>query len=374
MKKALLTVFLVAVAGLVLLHVLTHEPPAEPIMQTPDTPAPPPDCSRYRPPERDWSQRCPNRHCVAWETALDDRLWRDSIWDKSCRCAYEPMVDHPEIARAARPKSAEQLREEIAAAEQGAPQKPADAAAARRMILERTGVAAWPARERLVFARVCHNQPRGSGRLLGILVHDELVGVFRLAVWVPERTGRLPAVVALHGHGENAEVALERRNAENFVAAGYVFASPTSRCITGDAVTVEHEITERFLTAGYSFLAVRTYELALVRRVLAGLDFVDETRLGLLGHSSGAMLVNALMHADDFGFRAAVSDRSGPYLNRNPDGLYLDTLTPALSPLADYLADPRTSRVPLLAQPYGFPDGPKPAIEFFDHHLNNGPS
>lgn len=213
-----------------------------------------------------------------------------------------------------------------------------------------------------------------------LLVDDPLVGTLQARLlWPLDTVAPVPAVLALPGHPFTDAVDLEflaDQHGEALSRAGHAVLVPTVRAY--DAWHAEDAATVALCCAGTSLLAVRHYETLVLQRLLR--DLQERGRLGRLavvGHSGGSVLGRSLLrHAS--GFDAAVFDFAGEYAwglpcdDEQGSPLCLQEEThPGLHPLRRQLADgdlvPWT--LPVLEQPYGYPDGPDQVLDFLAEQL-----
>jgi hypothetical protein len=176
------------------------------------------------------------------------------------------------------------------------------------------------------------------GRLWGIVAH-------------PEGAGPFPTVIGIHGHTEDAEEWMISRGGFDLVNRGYAVIFPTMRA--NESAQHELLVTETLLRADLSFAGLRIYEHLLTLRYAAALDVVDRCRVGMMGHSGGAVLGNATIRAAA-GVSAWVSDLSSGYYLGGPQGGWGDETSPGLYALADLINDFATAPMPVFEVGYNF--------------------
>jgi hypothetical protein len=176
------------------------------------------------------------------------------------------------------------------------------------------------------------------GRLWGILAH-------------PEGPGPFPTVVGIHGHTEDATEWMLNRGGFDLVNRGYAVIFPTMRANRAD--DDENLVTETLLRADLSFGGLRIYEHLLTLHYVAGLPLVDRCRIGMMGHSGGAVLGNATIRVSG-GLSAWVSDLTSEYYVGPPQGGWTDETSPGLHALHSLINDFSTASMPVLEVGYNF--------------------
>ncbi len=198
-----------------------------------------------------------------------------------------------------------------------------------------------------------------------MLLSDPIVGTFEALLLVPDSPGPHPAVLALHGHGEDARAFHNLRFGQDYPAAGFAILMPTARVSNFDAD--EDRVARELLRNGLTFMSVRIYEALLGLRYLSAHEDVDPARIALVGHSGGASAANLVARVADrvpgVALAALVSDFTDTYAGAGP-GWLLDAAAPGLHPWHPAISDLSLMKVPVLRLPYGFPDGPDPIFEF----------
>lgn len=200
-----------------------------------------------------------------------------------------------------------------------------------------------------------------------LFISGPLIGVFEALLLVPNGPGPFPAIVAAHGHGDNAKSFRDFYYGAYYARRGYVVLIPTFR--VDDADEHEDEMSREFLTQGFALASMRIYETLVCRKLLRSLPFVNANRIGLIGHSGGSVNSNVTIRIEP-GFAAYVSDHTHTW-SANPRDPCYDGVVPALYPYHALINDFSTSSVPVLRVPYEFPNGPTGIVEFFDAHLKN---
>lgn len=238
-------------------------------------------------------------------------------------------------------------------------------------------------------------------RQLELLIEDPFVATthpIQALLLLPEGPGPHPAVVAMPGHHELAADHRDRRYGKYFPQHGYALLILSPRAY-GDEATEDH-VSQTLLCEGFTFLGLRIYEALLGLRYLRWRPDIDANRVGLIGHSGGSVVLNALVRIDSTA-GALVTDLTSQYLlfSNHPDandqtlclgecyGTYLvDETAPGVFPYAQKINDFSTVSIPVLQLPYGYgdpalnpefppppdPDDPErygPLFQFFDNEL-----
>ena len=189
-------------------------------------------------------------------------------------------------------------------------------------------------------------------------LEDPYIGRLRGIAARPEGDGPFGVVVAIHGHHESAEVWLAGRQAAILLDAGYAIVAPTLR--VNDAGTMETEVTRTLLGAGFSFAGLRVYEHLLAMRYAASIPELDRCRMGLLGHSGGAVAANVTLWVDP-GIRGLITDLQSNYFVGDHQYI-LDETAPGLYRLSTFINDFEQSPVPALLVPYNFETADSPPV------------
>ncbi len=198
-----------------------------------------------------------------------------------------------------------------------------------------------------------------------VLFSDPIVGTFEALLLVPDSPGPHPAVLALHGHGEDARGFHTLQFGRDYPGAGFAILMPTARVSNFDAD--EDLVTRELLRNGLTFMSVRIYEALLGLRYLSAHEDIEPARIALVGHSGGASAANLVARVADrvpgVALAALVSDFTDTYSGSGAKWL-LDATAPGLYPWYPAVADFSVMEVPSLRLRYGFPDGPDPIFEF----------
>jgi len=122
-----------------------------------------------------------------------------------------------------------------------------------------------------------------------LMFTDPQVGNFSALLLVPKGTG-LPAIVGLHGHGDSKEIFKRDYFGEKLAKEGFVVIMPSFRAM--ECGEEEKNISEELLLNGFTLMGMRIYETQLLVEYLKGQDFVDSSRIGIIGHSGGGETTN----------------------------------------------------------------------------------
>lgn len=206
-----------------------------------------------------------------------------------------------------------------------------------------------------------------------LLFTDPYVGTFQGILLLPPGDGPFPAVVALHGHLDSAEVFQDQYNGRAFPGRGMAILMLTSRAT--DTALCEHTATRRLLLNGFTLVSLRVYETALALRYLRHRSDIDGVRIGLIGQSGGSVASNLTIRVLPDAFRAYVSDANGSYVNGTwgeSGSELLDETAPALFGYHVLVNDFSSAGIPVLSAPYAYasgPDGIVRILDFFESHL-----
>jgi len=196
-----------------------------------------------------------------------------------------------------------------------------------------------------------------KGRHEVLALDDPWIGRFEVIVLLPEGPGPHPAIVVHPGHFEDARSHRDQRYSKAIVDAGIAMAILTPR--TNDSHPTENNLSLELLRRGTSFMSIRLYELWLIRKLMRCRSDIDPQRVGLLGHSGGAVVANMAIRIDKE-WSAYVADLTGDYLNWDADrGTVMDETVPRAHPYFSYVNNFDTSPVPMVMLPYEYGDGSK---------------
>jgi len=132
-----------------------------------------------------------------------------------------------------------------------------------------------------------------------LVFSDPYVGSFEGLLMYPEGQSGLPAIIALHGHSDSPQTFYERTLRKKGPGEGFALLIPSCRALCSE--NAEHVVTEKLLVNGFTVQGLRLYETLLMLKYLQYLDhesgLVDSARVGLIGHSAGAVSVILAMRA-----------------------------------------------------------------------------
>jgi hypothetical protein len=206
-----------------------------------------------------------------------------------------------------------------------------------------------------------------DGRQIQWALQDPYVGTMEVLLLLPPGEGPWPAVVVHPGHMEHAAFHRDTRFGADFPAANMALAILTPRA--NDSFPVEDRVSRNLVQNGFSFIALRVYELLLVKKALRCRADIDGSRIGLLGHSGGAVVGNLAVRVDT-SWNAYVGDLTGDYLDWDSNSrTAIDELAPHVFPLWELINDFKTAEVPVLMLPYGFGETSDAMLAFYREHL-----
>ncbi len=199
-----------------------------------------------------------------------------------------------------------------------------------------------------------------------LLFEDEEVGRFDVLILVPKgKPMPLPAIIALHGHGEDSTAFRDKYMGIDLLKAGFVVIMPTLRQMGPEDARVSKEL----LLNGFTLMGIGVYESALLLKYLQYLDYVDNERIGIIGHSGGSTVAILLTRLTS-GIKGIVRDTCIDFMDdRTVIGLHCETI-PHLSYYRDTINSTEFLSASVLhAASYGFENETNSIIEFFKKHL-----
>lgn len=243
----------------------------------------------------------------------------------------------------------------------------------RSVLLARLGIAFLMEEfdERVLIATTVATADGGAGYSeRHLLLKDPWVGTFEAYLLVPNGEGPFPAVVALHGHDETAQLYRETYHGNDYPAAGYAILFLTGRVLgTGDGAMKEHKVSLDLLTSGYTLMGLRVYEAILGLKYLRHLAVIDSQRIGIIGHETGSSTANLAIRVEP-GFKACVTDRQTDYAQWAAAFSIVNSESiPDLYPYSALVNDFTTSAAPVLVTLDKYPEGMEPIYQFFDSSM-----
>jgi hypothetical protein len=185
-----------------------------------------------------------------------------------------------------------------------------------------------------------------------VVVSDPEVGDFDGLVLEPPGSGRVAAVVGLHGHLDTPAVFADRYLGAQLAAAGFLVLIPQLRAMDcAGTFGPELGVSRALLEHGFTLIGLRAYETALMAKYLRALDRVDPARIGLLSHSGGSSTGEVAVWLTDQ-FAAHVIDYHQDWRNRCGyfGSLHCETV-PELFRLGTTLGDDTRAPLPRLRVP-----------------------
>jgi hypothetical protein len=194
-----------------------------------------------------------------------------------------------------------------------------------------------------------------------LLLTDPWVGTFPALLLLPTSPGPHPAILGVPGHSDTPWTFADAQFGRLLASRGHAVLVILLR---GNGSDLWEDFTaRRFLLDGFSFMTVRVYETLLGLKVLQSRTDIDAQRIALMGHSGGSVSNHLALRLSP-GFAGGIFDLSSTWNGRMEGDVLLDEVSPELYVLKDLLNDLRTAAVPTLEEPYGYPRGPGPVLEF----------
>ena len=182
-------------------------------------------------------------------------------------------------------------------------------------------------------------------------LEDPYVGRLRGVTILPDGEGPFPTIVVAHGHTEADWEWIQEFDGWELTRRGFAVVVPTLR--VNEAGLAESDVTMWLLRNGMSFAGVRVYEHLLAQKYAASLPEVDPCRMGLVGHSGGAVTSNLTIRVS-VGFRSLVTDLISDYYTPMPGGLILDETAPRLNSLRRQINNFEVTHRPILQLGYNY--------------------
>ncbi len=202
-----------------------------------------------------------------------------------------------------------------------------------------------------------------------LLFTDPEVGSFSVLLLIPKQKEiSYPAIIGLHGHGGDNISFKNGYFGKDLAEAGFIVILPSFRAM--DCLEVPEEtITQELILNGFTLMGLRIYETSLLIKYLKYKDFVDNDRIGIMGHSGGSDVayLTSIINQD---LRALVFD-----FYPKPDSLcegkvHCETI-PGLAYYKEQINDPSTLKIPSQKFEYGYPEenDKEEVINFFREKL-----
>jgi len=203
-----------------------------------------------------------------------------------------------------------------------------------------------------------------------LLFDDPYVGRFAALLLVPRGPGPFPAVVALPGHDRGPWEFCTEFDCAGLTEAGYVVLVLQLRA--DESEDLEHRVASHLLREGFNLAGLHVYEALQLWRYLRTLPEVDGQRIGLLGHSGGAIIANLAVHVVD-GFQVLVTDTTAMFTEDMSGGLLCAT-SPELYPFHPQVSELDSGWAPAQLFEYGFPEGQDAVLSVLARYLKSGGS
>ena len=197
-------------------------------------------------------------------------------------------------------------------------------------------------------------------------LEDPYIGPFQGILLTPNTAGPHPAIVAVHGHSDNANSFMHNYGGMDYPERGYAIFMITVRARCGDRP--EHVASRKLLLDGFALIGLRVYKSLLSVNFLRSLDDIDPDAIFLIGHSAGSVdgNITRIIGGEDY-FSAYVSDETSQnYCTLGPNDDFRDETAPAISPFSFLVSPAKEYSVPVMQEPYGYPDGIDNVIQFFN--------
>ncbi|HCP45643.1 MAG TPA: hypothetical protein DIU15_06360 [Deltaproteobacteria bacterium] len=219
--------------------------------------------------------------------------------------------------------------------------------------------------DRALGVTVLDSYPGPDRREELLLFHDPYVGRFASLMLTPTGQGPFPAIVALPGHDRGPREFCVEFHCSGLLEAGYAVIVLQLRA--DESASLEHRVASHLLREGFSLAGLHVYEALLLWRYLRSLSTIDGTRIGLMGHSGGAIIANLAVHAVD-AFQLLVTDTTAMFTEDMSGGLLCAT-SPELYPLHPQISELDSGWCPAHLFEYGFPEGQAAVLAVLDRYL-----
>lgn len=199
-----------------------------------------------------------------------------------------------------------------------------------------------------------------------LLLTDPFVGSVPGILLLPEGPGEHPAILALHGHGGSAVTYRDEYGGALPARLGTVVFMPSFRVMGADE---DEDRLSRFLQKNHlTLMSLRVYESLLGIKLLKSMPIVSKDRIGMIGHSGGAVIGNLVVRLSP-DLKAYATDSTSSYLGVHQGKWLLDDFLPDIFPVHKQINDFASSTTPIRMVPYEQATDPKTLFDFFDTHL-----
>lgn len=201
-----------------------------------------------------------------------------------------------------------------------------------------------------------------------LLFQNQHVGSFEVIMLLSKQISALhPIIIGLHGHGQSAEKFQKEFFVEDLVEEGFSFIIPSFRAM--GLTETEYIISKRLLLNGFTLMGLRVYETLLVEKYLNTLNYIDQNKICLMGHSGGSSVASFISVLSPL-IKVKVVDCESSFIDiTDLYGIY-DEIIPDLVDYAQTIHNYGvTSGTKKLKVSYGYINSKQKVVEFFKKHL-----
>lgn len=197
-----------------------------------------------------------------------------------------------------------------------------------------------------------------------LLFVDPRVGPFSALLLIPDKKKPCPAVVGLHGHGGSGKSFRDHGFGADLAKEGFVVIMPSFRAMRFDES--EEAISRELYLNGFTLMGIRVYETLLLIKYLKYKDFVNENRIGIIGHSGGST-VACLVSRISPDLRAGVYDMFSGFYD---EIIHCETI-PGMVYYAPQINNLSTLKIPFRKFEYAYTGqyDKQEALDFFKKNL-----
>ncbi len=196
-----------------------------------------------------------------------------------------------------------------------------------------------------------------------LIFEDPYIGNLSALMVIPKQKGIYPAIIGLHGHGGDQDVAKEEFFAHKLAQEGFVVIMPSFRAMNCEES--EFIITKKLNGKGFTLMGIRVYEANLLFKYLDSLDYVEN--IGIISHSGGSVVGILFSYInDDLG--AIVYDCETDFLELCGEEPHCETI-PGLAYYRPQIFEPKNIKIPSKLFEYD-QIKEKETIDFFKKELN----